>query len=391
MTSLFDPRVGAGLSYLRQPMGGTDFVTTTATTYDDLPAGQTDYEMMGFSIARDQSNGVLPLLQQARAINPRLRVMATPWSPPAWMKTNGSLVGGRLIDDPRIYRAYALYFVKFIQAYAQAGVPVDAVTVQNEPQNRTPAGYPGTDMPVDQQIKLIEALGPALQAAGLTTKILAYDHNWATHPNDLAPGAPADYAAQVLSSAAAPWVAGTSFHCYYGDPTAQTALRNRFPDKGIWLSECSGSHGPSDPPAKAFRDTLGWQARNLLVGALRNWSRTVLTWNVALDPSGGPHVGGCSTCSGLVTVNPDRSVVTNAEYHVLAHASRFVQPGAQRIESSIGSGQPSNVAFRNPDGSIALIVLNDSATASTFAITIGGRSFRYTLGAGALATFTWAA
>jgi glucosylceramidase len=124
---------------------------------------------------------------------------------------------------------------------------------------------------------------------------------------------------------------------------------------------------------------------------LRNWSRTVLTWNVALDPSGGPHVGGCSTCSGLVTVNPDRSAVTNAEYHVLAHASRFVQPGAQRIESSIGSGQPSNVAFRNPDGSIALIVLNDSATASTFAITIGGRSFRYTLGAGALATFTWAA
>jgi glucosylceramidase len=271
-------------------------------------------------------------------------------------------------------------------------VPVDAVTVQNEPQNRTPAGYPGSDLPVEQQIKLIEALGPALRAAGLTTKILAYDHNWATHPNDVAPGATDDYAAQVLSSPAGAWVAGTSFHCYYGNPTAQSALRDRFPDKGIWLTECSGSHGPSDTPVKAFRDTLAWQARNLLVGALRNWSRTVLTWNVALDPAGGPHVGGCSTCTGLVTVHPDHSVVRNAEYYVLAHASRFVQPGAQRIESAASqSGQPSHVAFRNPDGSIALIVHNDGGAPRTFAVAVGGRSFRYTLAAGALATFTWPA
>jgi glucosylceramidase len=131
------------LSYLRQPMGASDFVDEPHYTYDDVPAGETDYGMRRFSIAHDEAQ-ILPLLRQALQLNPRLKVMATPWSPPAWMKTNGSLIGGRLIDDPKIYRAYADYFVRFIEAYARAGVPIDAVTVQNEPQNRNPSGYPGT-------------------------------------------------------------------------------------------------------------------------------------------------------------------------------------------------------------------------------------------------------
>jgi glucosylceramidase len=191
MESLFHPRRGNGLSVLRQPMGGSDFVAQAAYTYDDMPPGQTDFEMRHFSIAHDEAQ-ILPLLRQALALNPELRIIASPWSPPAWMKTNGSLVGGELIDDPRIYRAYADYFVEFLLAYERAGVPVYAVTTQNEPQNRNPSGYPGMYMSAAQQARFIAELGPALLCAGLDTRILAYDHNWSMHPDDIAATPPGE-------------------------------------------------------------------------------------------------------------------------------------------------------------------------------------------------------
>ena len=152
------------LSFLRQPIGASDFVEGPHYTYDDLPAGRTDYRMRRFSIAHDRAE-ILPLLRQALALNPQIKVIGSPWSPPAWMKTNQSLVGGRLIDTPRIYAAYARYLVKFVKAYERAGVPIYALTVQNEPQNRKPDAYPGMDMPVAQQAKLIEVLGPRLRRA----------------------------------------------------------------------------------------------------------------------------------------------------------------------------------------------------------------------------------
>jgi len=397
MASLFDPKTGDGLSYLRVPMGASDFVAERHYTYDDLPAGQTDYSMRRFSIEHDRAQ-ILPLLREARRLNPRLQILASPWSPPAWMKTNGSLIGGRLIDDPAIYRAYTTYFVKFLQSYARAGVPVDAVTLQNEPQNRTPSGYPGTDLPVAQETALIKVLGPALRRAGLRTDILAYDHNWTEHPGDIASTPPGsspeeDYAADVLSDpAAARWVAGTAFHCYYGDPSAQTRLHQRFPTKDIYFTECSGSK--SADPASTFSDTLKWHARNLVIGTTRNWSRTMVNWNLALDPDGGPHVGGCGTCTGVVTVGPGQTVTRNAEYYTLGHLTRFVRPGAVRIAStSFGTtgwnGQIMDVAFRNPDGSIALVVHNENDDPRSFAVAVGGVAFSYTLPGGALATFTW--
>jgi len=149
MSDLFSPTQGDGLSVLRQPMGASDFVAGGFYTYNDLAPGQTDYGMRHFSIAHDQPQ-ILPLLRQALRLNPAIKVIATPWSPPAWMKTNQSLIGGRLIDDPRVYDAYARYFVDYVQAYRHAGVPIYAVTVQNEPQNRNPSGYPGMDLPVAQ-------------------------------------------------------------------------------------------------------------------------------------------------------------------------------------------------------------------------------------------------
>jgi glucosylceramidase len=314
------------------------------------------------------------------------------------MKTSGSLIGGRLIDDPRVYRSYALYLLKFVEAYQANGVTVDAITVQNEPQNRNPSGYPGTDMPSWQEEKVIEDLGPMLRAAGLRTQIFAYDHNWAEHPNDIAstpPDETADinaYPQNVLNSPAARWVSGVAYHCYYGDPSAMTVLHNQFPDKAIYFTECSGSQ--SADPANTFSDTLKWHARNLIIGATRNWAETVINWNLALDPSGGPHVGGCGTCTGIVTVGPGDSVTDNAEYYTLGHLARFVKPGAVRIAStSFGTtgwnGQLMDVAFRNPDGSTVLIAHNENDNPSTFGVREGDQAFTYTLPGGALATFMW--
>jgi glucosylceramidase len=399
MTDLFSPTTGDGLDYLRQPIGASDFVATAAYTYDDVPAGSTDYRLAHFSVAHDQAQ-ILPLLREAGRINPHLQIMATPWSPPAWMKTGGSLIGGRLIDDPRIYRAYATYLLKFVLAYRANGVGVDAITVQNEPQNRTPSGYPGTDMPSWQEAKVIAQLGPMLRAAGLRTKILAYDHNWVEHPGDVGATPPDetadidDYVPQVLDSDAARWISGVAYHCYYGDPSAMTALHSVYPAKDVYFTECSGSR--SGDPASTFSDTVKWHARNLIIGATRNWAKTVVNWNIALDPAGGPHVGGCSTCTAPLTVNPDGTVTRNAEYYTLGHLARFVRPGAVRIAStSFGTtgwnGQVMDVAFRNPDGTTVLVAHNENDNPQTFAVREGAQAFTYTLPGGALATFVWRA
>ncbi|MCO8275429.1 discoidin domain-containing protein [Actinoplanes sp. TRM 88003] len=394
MESLFrDNRI----NYLRQPIGASDFTDGPAYTYDDVPAGQTDFALRRFSIGHDRVQ-ILPLLRQARRLNPELRVMATPWSPPAWMKTNGSLIGGRLIDSPAIYRAYAAYLVKFVQAYRWEGVPIDTLTIQNEPQNRAPAGYPGMDLPSWQAAEVIERLGPMLRAAGEKTKILGYDHNWSEHPNDAA-GTPPDsvadidhYPQELLRTRAARWIAGTAYHCYYGDPSAMTRLHNEFPAKDIYFTECSGSQ--SSDPDNTFSDTLKWHARNLIIGNTRNWAKTVINWNLALDETNGPHNGGCGTCTGVVTVGAGGAVARNAEYYTLGHLARFVRPGAVRVAStSFGTtgwnGRVMDVAFVNPDGSTVLVAHNENDNPQAFAVQYGGRTFEYTLPGGALATFVW--
>jgi glucosylceramidase len=391
MRELFDPRHGLGLSYLRQPMGASDFVAGPQYTYDDVPPGKTDYGLAHFSIAHDKAE-ILPLLRQARAINPQLKIMATPWSPPAWMKTNGSLVGGRFIDDQRVYDSYAQYFVKFVKAYRAAGVPIDAVTLQNEPQNRNPSGYPGMDLRDPEEARLTIAVGSAFHRAGLRTKILGYDHNWSLHPNDVGPSndpANPEYAKSLLDNAQARrYLAGTAFHCYYGDPARQSQLHDAYPGKDVYFTECSGSQ--SQNPATTFPDTLHWKTAQLTVGAMRNWAKTVITWNLALDPTGGPHKGGCDTCFGVVTVDPASGKATpTGDYYVLAHASEFVRPGAVRIGSSV-AGTIATAAFRNIDGTIAIIAVNDDwgTGSQRFTVRVGAHPFAYALPAGAVATFT---
>jgi glucosylceramidase len=313
------------------------------------------------------------------------------------MKTNDSLVGGRLIDDPRVYDALVRYFVDFVQAYQAAGVPIDALTIQNEPQNRTPSGYPGMDLRDPEEARIVNLLGPALRRAGLHVKLLGYDHNWSLHPNDVGPPddpANPNYAADLLGvDGAYRWLAGTAYHCYYGDPSSQSVQHDLYPAKDIYFTECSGSL--SGDPSTTFPDTLHWHTANLTVGAVRNWAKTVITWNLALDPSGGPHNGGCGTCFGVVTIDPATGEATpTADYYVLGHVTRFVKHGARRIASTT-AGTVTDVAFQNPNGSIVLLAVNDNwdntSPAQEFNVELRGQTFSYSLPPGAVATLTFPA
>ncbi|MFL6119337.1 ricin-type beta-trefoil lectin domain protein [Actinophytocola sp.] len=367
MNALFNPSSGVGLSWLRQPIGATDFARGFYT-YDD---GAADPSLSRFSVAHDNSY-VLPLVRQARALNPKLSIMATPWSAPAWMKTSNSLIGGSLNDSQ--VGVYADYLVKFAQAYGAAGAPIDYLSVQNEP-NFSPPGYPGMPMTATQQSTIINNLAPKLRSAGLPAKLLGYDHNW----DDTS------YAQQVNNSAGSN-VVGSAWHCYGGSPTGQSTVHNAQPGKEIFFTECSGTSSGDD--AATFRDSLRWQGINLAIGTTRNWARTVTTWNMALDANHGPVIGSCGNCTGVVTVNGS-GVTYNAEYYVLGHLSKFVQPGAVRIDSTgYGDGGIQNVAFRNPDGTIVLVAVNSGGT-QNFQVSYGGQSFGYQLPGGAMATFTW--
>ncbi|MEV8508442.1 ricin-type beta-trefoil lectin domain protein [Actinoplanes sp. NPDC051475] len=368
MNALFGTGSGIGLSFLRQPVGASDF-SRSFYTYDD---GAADPSLSRFSVAHDQAY-ILPLLQQARQLNPQVTVKGAPWSAPAWMKTNNNLVGGSLSQANE--GVYADYLVKFVQAYQAAGVPVGYLSVQNEPQF-SPPGYPGMLMSDAQQSRIIKLLAAKLRTAGLSTKILGWDHNW---DNTSYP--------QAVNNAAGADVAGSAWHCYAGDPSAQSTVHNAQPAKDIFFTECSGTE--SADTSKTFADSLWWQGRNLAVGATRNWARSVALWNLALDANHGPVIGSCTTCTGVVRISGS-SVTYNAEYYVLGHLSKFVKPGAVRIDSTgYGQGGIENVAFRNPDGSIALVAINTGGT-QNFQVSYGGASFGYQLPAGAMATFTWA-
>ena len=374
MKKLFHPRAGIGLSFLRQPLGASDFTTCGNYSYDEMPAGQTDPTLANFSLEHDRAS-IIPLLKQALHINPRLRIMATPWSPPGWMKSGDSMIGGTL--NASAYEPYATYLVKCIQAYAAEGVPLYAITPQNEPLH-APSGYPGMLLSDREEGDLIKNhIGPAFAAHGISTKILIYDHNWDTP----------EYPEAILADrAAAAYVAGSAFHGYAGDPSAQSRVHDAYPDKEIYFTECSGGSWSPD-----FATNLQWMTKNLIIGTIRHWAKTVTLWNVALDEKNGPQNGGCTDCRGVVTIDQQTGAISyNVEYYVLGHLSTFVVPSAYRIASSLmESDEIEQVAFRNPDGSKALLVLNAAPSSTTVSVQWNTASFVSVLPAGAVATFTW--
>ncbi|MFI2857676.1 carbohydrate-binding protein [Paenibacillus sp. JSM ZJ436] len=371
MENLFDPVQGIGLSYIRVPLGASDFALGHYT-YNDLPQGESDPNLERFSIDHDKEY-IIPLLKQALQINPDLKFMGTPWSAPAWMKDNQSLFKGKLKEEN--YEVYAQYFVKSIQAYEAEGIVFDAITLQNEPHYE-PSNYAGMRMEPEDQAAFVKYLGPAFKAADIDTKIIIWDHNW-DEP---------DYPIEVLNDPEAKqYIAGSAFHGYAGSVENQSLVHDQHPDKDIYFTESSGGAF-----APVFAENLVWDIQNLIIGATRNWAKTSLKWNLALDQNHGPFIGGCEDCRGIVTVNTATYDVTyNEEYYAFGHASKFVVPGAQRIKSNTYSGSVENVAFRNPDGSKVLIVLNSSKASKSFKVRWGGQSFNYELPAGAVVTFKW--
>ncbi|GAB4092580.1 glycoside hydrolase family 30 protein [Flaviaesturariibacter terrae] len=370
LRELFSQDAGAlNISYLRISIGASD-LSAQVYSYDDHPAGQTDPSLQNFSIAPEETS-LIPLLQQIRSINPSLQLLASPWSAPAWMKDNGSSIGGSLM--PQYYATYAQYFVKYLQAMQQHGLPVQAITVQNEPQHG--GNNPSMLFTAAQEADFVKShMGPAFAAAGLSTRILVWDHN-CDHP---------EYPLAVLNDPAAKaFIDGSAFHLYAGDISALSQVHNAHPDRNVYFTEqYTASNG-------SFGGDLRWHLRNVVIGSMRNWSRNALEWNLANDAAYGPHTpGGCDVCRGALTISGG-SVSRNVSYYIIAQASRFVPTGSVRIASN-NNGNLYSVAFRRPDGKKVLLVLNDgSNTAQAFNIRYNGRWVSTALEAGAAATYVW--
>jgi glucosylceramidase len=374
LRELFDPDSGIGLSFTRLTIGASDF-SAHHYTFDDMPPGHRggDPTLARFSIEADRANR-LPVLRRALTINPALKVMASPWSAPAWMKTTGTLIKGTLRPDA--YEPFAEYLARYVDAYAAEGVPIFALTIQNEPHHE-PGDYPGMRLEPAARARFVgEFLGPRLARGGSRTVILEWDHNWDEPQSPLA---------VLRDSVARRHVAGVAWHCYGGDVTAQAAVHDSFPSLDTYFTECSGGEW-----APKFGDNLVWNVQKLIIGATRNWARGVLLWNLALDEKHGPHLGGCGNCRGVVTIDSKTGAVTrNVEYYALAHASRFVKPGARRIASPAAVEGLESVAFRNTDRSTVLIVVNTAAREQRFVVRSRGRALEYGLQAGAVATLRW--
>lgn len=358
---------GIGVSYLRVSIGASDMSADTFT-YNDLAAGQTDVNQENFSIQKDMG-ALIPVLKKIIAIQPKIKILGSPWSAPTWMKTNNSFKGGSL--KPEYYKSYARYLVKYIEAMKVQGIVIDAITIQNEPLH--PGNVPSMYMEAkDQAVFIKTALGPLFKSSGIKTKIILYDHN-ADRP---------DYPITILNDAdAKPYVDGSAFHLYAGKISALTTVHEAHPDKNLYFTE-QWVGGPGK-----FDEDLKWHVATLVIGATRNWSRNVLEWNLAADPAYGPHtVGGCVTCLGAITVSP--AVTRNVAYYIIGHASKFVSPGSVRIASNITSDLQ-NVAFKTPEGKTVLIVVNEKKSDQEFNISYKGKTVVTGLPSGAVGTFIW--
>lgn len=356
MTALFG-ETGIGIDFVRIPMGASDFALNNYT-YNDLTSG-TDMALEQFSIQRDLLY-VVPRLQQALALNPDLKLMGSPWSAPAWMKSPQKLNGGSL--NPIYHAVYADYFVKFIEAYDAAGLPIYAVTPQNEPLHET-SGYPSMMMTVAQQINFIKVLGPKFEENNIDTKIIGYDHNW---DNTFYPQA------LLNNEDIETYLDGVAFHCYAGSYTAQQAIQTSYPDRGIWFTECSGGRWATN-----FASNISWNLENVFMGSLNYGARSVLLWNLALDEQDGPQNGGCTNCRGVVTVNDNDTYTLNEEYYMIGHFSKFVDKDASRIDAKSTSPNLITSAFTNPDGSVVIVAHNKTNADMLIQVDIDGHTFNY--------------
>ncbi|MDF2698931.1 MAG: glycosyl hydrolase, family 30 [Haloplasmataceae bacterium] len=361
INDLFSLEEGIGINFVRLPMGASDFALSNFT-YNDIPSGTEDLTLSQFSINRDKQNAI-PVLKDAFALNSNIKLIGSPWSAPAWMKTSDSLNGGSL--KPEYYEVYSNYFVKYIEAYELEGLPIYAITPQNEPLHET-GGYPSMKMTVNEQISFIKKLGPTFFNNNIDTKIIAYDHNWDKTDFPVL---------TLLDKTASNYIAGTAFHCYAGDVENQQLVYNVAKTKGIWFTECSGGEWATD-----FNSNMSWNMQNLFIGSLNYYSKGVLLWNIALDENFGPKNGGCQDCRGVITVKNDGAIEKNVEYYSIGHFSKFVMPGAYRIEAKLeGNDAVITTAFTNPNGDIVVVLHNIGGSSTNININYDGLNTFYSL------------
>jgi glucosylceramidase len=370
LQNLFNPQNADGIavSYLRISIGASD-LDSGVFSYNDLPVGQEDLSLAKFSLGHDTLN-LIPVLKQIIAIQPAIKIMASPWSPPTWMKSNKNSMGGILLAQ--YYNVYAQYLAKYITLMKSYGITIDAITLQNEPENDK--NNPSLLMNATEQANFIKNnVGPVFQQQNIKTKIVLFDHN-CDHP---------EYPISILNDAqAASYVDGSAFHLYLGAVSALSTVKAAHPSKNLYFTEqWTGSQG-------SFSGDFIWHVKNVIIGTMNNWSKTAIEWNLANDPSYQPHtVGGCTQCKGALTINGD-TYSKNVSYYIIAQASKFIPAGSIRINSS-DIANVDNVAFVTPQGKKVLLVLNSSNTAQTFTVSCAGKTFSTTLAGQAATTYTW--
>ncbi len=357
-----------GISFLRISVGASD-LDDHVFSYNDLKDGERDLSLSKFSLEKDKKY-LIPLLKDILKINPKIQILASPWSPPTWMKDNKQSKGGSLKTE--FYQVYAQYLAKYIQEMKKEGIIIHSLTIQNEPLH--PGNNPSLYMSANDQALFIKNnLGPLFQKLKINTKIIVYDHN-ADRP---------DYPISILNDPQArKFIDGSAFHLYGGSVENIRQVHEAHPDKNVYFTE-QWIGAPSN-----FGGDFNWHIKNLLIGASRNWCKTVLEWNLAADANQNPHTeGGCTACLGALTIS-DSNISRNAAYYIIAHASKFVRPGSVRIASNNTLGL-SSVAFHTPGGKTILIVQNEDNKEQVFNISHLGKFANTQLPAGAVATYIW--
>ena len=366
LNDLYNPTTGLNASVVRISIAASD-LSSSSYSYNETSG---DTNMNNFSLNGPDLTYLIPIIKKIKLINPNIKILATPWSAPRWMKTNNSWIGGSL--QTQYYAAYAKYFVKYFDAMAAQGISIWGITPQNEPEN--PHNEPSMLMNSTEQKNFINnQLGPQMAAAGYGgIKIIAFDHNCDNTA----------YPIDVLNNSG--YVDGAAFHLYLGNISAMSTVRNATNKNVYFTEQYTGSGG-------SFSGDFGWHMQNVVIGSTNNWSKTVLEWNAANNSGLGPRTpGGCNTCLGAITVNNSTSYTKNVAYYIIGQISKFVKPGALRISSSSSSGTIFSAGFKNPDGSIALVVYN-SGSANTIKVVSGSSAFNYSVPASSAVTFNWGA
>ena len=366
LNDLYNPTTGLNASVVRISIAASD-LSSSSYSYNETSG---DVNMNNFSLNGPDLTYLIPILKKIKLINPNIKILATPWSAPRWMKTNNSWIGGSL--QTQYYAAYARYFIKYFDAMQAQGISIWGITPQNEPEN--PYNEPSMLMNSTEQKNFInQQLGPQMAAAGYgNIKIIAFDHNCDNTA----------YPIDVLNNSS--YVDGAAFHLYLGNISAMSTVRNATNKNVYFTEQYTGSGG-------SFSGDFGWHMQNVVIGSTNNWSKTVLEWNAANSSGLGPRTpGGCNTCLGAITVNNSTSYTKNVAFYIIGQISKFVKPGAVRIGSSSTNGSIFSVGFKNPDGSISLVVYN-SGGSNSIKVVSGSSAFNYTVPASSAVTFNWGA